>query len=261
MLKCLNKVGTLAKHAAHVAKIHTPAILTGVGIAGYLAEIPLTIRAVRKVDKQLEEHVCTFGDLSGTEKVKVTAKAFWPVAVVAVGSTAAVIGGHVEQLRRMDALKGLLISAQGEVATYKKAIDEHLSAKKKEEVEAAVERDKIEKILSDGNEETVVREDGVHFIDMWSGTKFKSTFSAIESAFAEFAYDIINGDGMACMNTLRYRLGLDPIGVGDIMYFTAHDYGAEALKPEFTNRSPIEIDGTIYIPLYYSYDPTEWAYK
>ena len=262
MLK-LTALKKIAKGSLALSKNYAPEILTGVGIAGYLSMVPLTVKAVRGMDEDMKEFGCEFKDLSGSQKVKTLGKHWWYVAVTYAGSTAAVLCGRnmrVDRLnKQMDVVKTLLVASQGEVETLKNAIDETVSANKKKQIMDKAEEETVKRIVKDGNPETIIHEGGVHFIDMWSGTKFVSTFEAVNMAFANFAYDMLNNDGMEVVNQLRFRMGLDAIGAGEYMYFGAPggDH-IEAPQWDKSRGNVIEIDGIDYVPIYYTEQPVQW---
>lgn len=244
----------IAKQVFRAAKTHSPAVLTGVGIASMITAIPLTVRGVRKFDALLEETGVEWKELGTGMKFKIVGKSFWPAFTVTAIGGASVIGGQATMARRFEAVEGLLIASNEKVETYKKAIQNNLSKNKANAVEDAVVDEQIKSSIASKSTETIVVDGGVHFIDMYTGDRFVSTFEEVKAAFVDFGYDMMDSDGRASLNQLRYHLGLDECTVGDIVQFCYDHYGHK-LEPDFERRPPREINGVVYIPLYYNYDP------
>lgn len=253
------------KHGAKVGmkifKANRPAILTGIGIVGYLACIPLTAAGVRKMEKMKQE--VDMEKATKKEKAKMAAKCYWKVAGCAAGATAAVIFGHIDEANRLSAMGAMFMASQQELAANKETLRQVLTEKKAKEVEAAINEKKVRQIVeNDQGEIIVTNAEGVHFIDKWSGTKFVSSFPEVKGAFADFREKCMLGE-MSSVNDLRYLLGLDEIGAGDVMFWIYEDLASpgtadQKLIPVWGD--PVEVNGATYIPFEYSIEPSFYKY-
>lgn len=253
------------KHAAKVtwqaAKLNSPAILTGVGIVSFVAAIPLTAAGVRKMEELKKE--TDISKLSKKQKAKMATKCYWKVGVAAAVGTACVIGGQVENSRRLSAVGAAFMASQQELAANKETIRQVLGEKKSKEVNEACAARKASDIAASDAPETVVVEGGVHFIDMWSGCKIVTTYESLEAAFKTFAARAlheycINGE-MLCVNDLRELIGFnDPkeTGMGKMMFWCyddCHHGDFENFHPIYD--APVVVNGIHYVPYNYSIEP------
>ena len=249
------------KVGAKIFKANRPAILTGIGIVGYLACIPLTASGVRKMEKLKAE--VDMEKATKKDKAKMAAKCYWKVGACASGATACVIFGHIDEANRLSAMGAMFMASQQELAANKETIRQVLSEKKAKDVESAINERKVREVVeNDQGEIIVTNAEGVHFIDKWSGTKFVSSFPEVEGAFVTFRDKCMLGE-MESVNDLRYLLGLDEIGAGNVMFWCYEDLSAPGtkdskLKPVWD--TPIDVNGVHYIPYDYSIDPAFYHY-
>ena len=249
------------KVGSKIFKANRPAILTGIGVVGFIACIPLTAKGVRKMEKLKAE--VDMEKATKKEKAKMAAKCYWPVGVCATGATACVIFGHIDETNRLSAMGAMFMASQQELAANKETIRQVLTEKKAKEVEEAINERKVRDIVeNDQGEIIVTNAEGVHFIDKWSGTKFVSSFPEVEAAFVKFREGCVIGE-MSSVNDLRYLLGLDEIGAGEVMFWIYDDLATPGnlmsdLKPVWDKT--VEINGVHYIPFHYSIDPAFYNY-
>ena len=229
---------------------HSPAILTGIGIAGFAAAIPLAISCKRKSDqlhmeaeseKRAKEDV-SIDDaeeiaLNKKEKVIIFAKAYWPVGATFAVSTACVILGLRGQMKRTEAVESALVIAQKELYSQRKAIEEELSKTQAQKIIDGAKQDSAQDIISKSDTDSVEKTGygNTLCVDLWSGRMFRSDIESIRRAFNDLNAQMIeSSDYFTPVNDLYFFLGLEPCDVGRYMGWSyPTDY--EKIYPNFTS--------------------------
>ena len=124
---------------------HSPAILTGIGIAGMAAAAVMAVRATPKAlrmvdDREIEDEK----RLTTSEIVKTTWKCYIPAAVTGVCSAACIIGASSISARRNAALVTAYTISETALKEYKDKAVEVVGPKKEQAIRDAVAKEQLE---------------------------------------------------------------------------------------------------------------------
>lgn len=225
-LKIVNKLAPAIKKAGLVLGEHSPSILLGVGIAGVVTTIVLTVKATQNA----EETVCENEDLMPDvfdyddmkeykkkrviEEFKLTWKCYIPVVISGTATIAAFVSGHVVQKKRIGALALLYSGALKSAEEYQDKVKELFGASKDEKVRGELAQDRVNAHPVDKENIILTHHGDTLCMDSLSGRYFKSDINFIKSAINEFNEELIKSSCMT-LNELYQVLDLDPISLGD----------------------------------------------
>lgn len=215
---------------------HSPALLTGVGIAGMLTTTILAVRATPKALKLIENKTEDKGDkLTPVETVKTAWKPYIPAAISGVLSITCLIFAHRVNTRRSAMLMAAYELSENALTEYKDKAIEVLGEKKEEEIRTAIDKSRLEKdpitsekqILLSGSGETLC-------YDALSGRYFKSSINNINSAVNELNNGLIT-EGTQCLNDYYDLIGLPDITIGYELSWDHSEFG-DLIEARFTSH-------------------------
>ena len=198
------------KEVEQLAKKHSPVILTGCGVAGFVTTVIFAVKATPKAEKAIE---CAQSykeeKLSKTEVVKAAWKFYIPTVAMGAVSTACVIGGQSVSLRRSATLAGLYSLSEAKLKDYQDAIVETVGEKKASTIEDKIDEKSLvnhpvdeEKIILTGKGTTL-------FFEPMTGRYFRSDPEYVRHCVNDINQSITLGDGSASLNDFFFYLGLD----------------------------------------------------
>ena len=196
---------------------HSPAILTGIGIAGMVATTVMAVRATPKALRMVDDKEIEDGKrLTTSEIVKTTWKCYIPAAVTGVCSAACIIGASSISARRNAALVTAYTISETALKEYKEKAVEVVGPKKEQAIRDAVAKEQLEKanvaerkFIPTGRGETPC-------FDPLTNTCFKSdyeTLRGVENTLNKRLRDEVK----ITVNDFLEELGLDPCdpSIGD----------------------------------------------
>lgn len=219
-----NAKGTINLIGGAISK-NSPAILTGVTVAGAVATTLLTAKATIKAVKIVEEAKKTENKehLTATEVVKLTWKEYVPVAAALTMTVGCAIGAHSVSTRRTAALAAGLASSNEALKALKSATNEAVGEETAKEIQEkanqaaaktwAVPAKDALPIL--GSPDLICR-------DSMTGQFFRSNALDIQAAVNEFNADL-NRCGILSANELLSYLGLEECEMGRYANFNIDD--------------------------------------
>ena len=211
-------VANIVKSAKEVITVHSPEILTGIGIAGMITTSVLAVKATPKAlglieAKKHEEHL---DDLTPAEVVKTTWKCYIPAAVTGAASIACLVGASSVHVRRNAALATAYKLSETALTEYREKVVETLGEKKEKAVREKVNEERLTKNPVSENTIIITEKGSTVCYDAISGRYFKSDKDKIQRAVNELnrgmMTDIV---GYVSLNEFYDELGLDHIAVGD----------------------------------------------
>lgn len=228
----MQSVRSTFKSISKAIEKHAPEILTGVGVAGFVATTVTAVKVTPQAIKNIEEakkEKAKEGEsvedvkLEPVEYVKCTWKLYLPVVVTGVSSIACVIGATRINLKRNAALVAACTLSENRFGEYKDKVKELLGEKKEQNVRDEIAKDKItsdpvrsEEIIRTGKGETLC-------YDAISGRYFYSDIDEIKRAL-NFLNNQLLYDESVSLNDLYDLLGLEPNGCGE-------DFGWNRARP------------------------------
>ena len=265
----LTTIKGLFKTAERLGRKHSPEILTGLGVAGFITTVVLTVKATLKIEEILEEEKQKkVEELSKKvetpdEKYKIEqetkltkaeiAKAVWkpvlPVAITGLASVGCVIGGISVSMRRTAAFAAAYKISQEALETYKEETAKAVGEEKANEITKKANEKAVNSNLNDGVEDTGLGD--VTIYDSVVGKKFKSTWNRVEAAVNELNRQMLEDDYVT-LNDFYNILGVDAVGIGYQIGWTI-DAGLLSVKP----TSGIDDNDRPFLVLNYCIEPTK----
>lgn len=230
---------------SNVVNKNAPTILTVVGTAGIFVTAVLTGKATLEAADRVK-HVERSIDrpLTKLEIIEVSWKYFIPPVIIAVGTSAAVIGMHSIHSKRAAALFSAYSITDTAFREYQSKVANVLGEKKERSLREEIAADQIRKNPPPENRETVVIGSGtVLCLETTTGRYFWSTMEKILQAQNTINARIIH-DMYASQNDFYSLIGIPTTSLGDQLGWNIDAmmeivFGSE-LDPE--NRPCLSVD-------------------
>lgn len=205
----------IRKFGLSVSK-HSPAILTGIGLAGMTTSLIFGIKATPKAlilmdeaKKELDKD-----ELEPVDILQATWKCYIPTAVMFTLSAGCIIFGQSVHAHRNAALAAACALSDTTLREYQAKVIETIGERKEEEVRAAVDKERImrnpiskQEVICTGIGQTLC-------FDAMSGRYFYSDIDKLRKAANELNRQMID-EMYISLNDLYYEIGLSAIGIGD----------------------------------------------
>ena len=223
----------VAKTITAFATKNSPAILTGLGVAGMFVAIGTAVvatpKALKAIDaekerqnKELREEAVENGyknhpqvdKLKPTEVVKATWKYYLPAAITAAVSTACIIGGCSENMKRNAALATAYSLSETALKEYQHKVVETIGEKKEEAVRDAIVQDKVKANPVKSNEVIITSKGETLCYDAYAGRYFKSDIEKIRRIENELNKRMLSEHWIS-LNDYYFELGLKATDAGD----------------------------------------------
>lgn len=166
---------------------HSPEVLTGIGIAGFIATVVLAVRATPIAMDNIEERKdeLDYGSherLPVKEVVRSCWKCYTPAVLLAAASTGCVIGGLSTSLRRTAAMTTVATMAEATLEEYSKKVVEEIGEEKEKEIKKDAKQKASERVSRiDAGRGTDAR----LYVDGYLGRIFYATPVEIETAIGK----------------------------------------------------------------------------
>ena len=189
---------------------HSPAILTGIGIAGMVATTVMAVRATPKALRMVDDKEIEDGKrLTTSEIVKTTWKCYIPAAVTGVCSAACIIGASSISARRNAALVTAYTISETALKEYKEKAVEVVGPKKEQAIRDAVAKEKVEKANVAERKFIYTGRGETPCFDPLTNACFKSDIEALRKA-----ENILNrrmrSEDSVTLNDFLMEIGLEP---------------------------------------------------
>ena len=230
---------------------HSPAILTGIGIAGMVTTTILAVKATPKAIKLIEaekraKHVDA---LSPVDTVKTVWKCYIPAAMTGVSSIACLIGSNAINAKRNAALTTVYTLSEMARNEYKEKVIETIGEKKERTIKEKVDAERIKKDPV-SKKEVIITEKGTTLCyDHVFGRYFKSDIDIINRAMNKINREIVI-NMYASLNDFYAELGLSPVEMGYDLGWNIDD-GTIEIEPS----SQLADDGTPCLVIDYNIPP------
>ena len=157
---------------------HSPAILTGLGVAGMFTTVVLAVRATPKALESIE----VLEEPTKVEVVKATWKHYVPAAVTGLASTACIIGANTVSSRRYAALTTAYQLSTTALTEYKDKVVQVVGEKKEKEIRQEIVKDKLDQNPVSKTEVFMTGKGNALCFDVFSSRYFKSDIDRIKKA-------------------------------------------------------------------------------
>ena len=260
---------TFFRNVKTSATKHSPEILIGFGVAGFVTSAVLAVKATPKAMRLIESRKEEInskleqGDwdtrvtkLEPIDAIKVAWKPYIPAAVTGVASIACVIGANSVHAKRNAALATAYQLSTAALNEYKDKVIETIGEKKEQSIREKISKDRVEKNPVTNNAVYVTGSGESLFLEPISKRYFKSDIERIRGI----------------INTLNERMYSDPFGGQIPLSDFYDDIGLErtdisndigwniengSIKVDF--HPIMSDDGKPCLAIYYSTTP-RWGY-
>ena len=204
------------KIGSTIIKKNSPGILIGVGIAGYISSILLTVRATAKIVRNIDAH-------PEKDKLEILKDNFIDISIplgTSILSTGALLLSHKESLRRQAVLTALWSVADKELADFRESVKEEIGAKKYDKIQGDVYEKSMNEVESDTP--VIISGSKVLCFDVLSGRYFYTdTIETIRRIQNDLNASLIS-DLYITQNDLYDAFGLEHVKDGDLIGWEAN---------------------------------------
>ena len=188
-------VAKILKDVKNATSKHSPAILTGLGIAGMITTTILAVKATPKALELLEEakEVEKKEELTPVEVVKTAWKPYIPAAVTGVVSIGCLIGASSVSARRFTALSTAYQLSTSALSEYKEKVVETIGEKKEQAIRDKVAQKKVDDHPANDNEIVIIGDGDVKFLEPVSMRYFYSDIERVRKVINDINYRLTVG--------------------------------------------------------------------
>lgn len=225
------------KHTKAFIADKEPAIMVGLGIAGFVFTAVATGDAAIKADKIIKDEIEVdywttheneserWGyDISFKRKVELTWKLFVPPVLSGILSAGLIIGGNSIHVRRSAAMAAAYEIAKTSYDDYREAVIGEIGEKKEKAVHDRIAKKKIESNPVSKAGSVVVTDDGNTLCyDALAGRYFRSDIGHVQKAVNLVNHEMLSGAGYVSLNDFYDELNLDHSAMGDELGWNTDD--------------------------------------
>ena len=192
---------------------NSPAILTGLSIAGGVTTVALAISATAKAMILLEEERVEDQEFTKKEVIKIVWKCYVPMAVMGLTTAACTISANSISTRRTAALASAYSLTEAALKQYQAKVIETLDEKKEANIKESIVQDKLDANPVSGTTIVMTGKGQTLCFDSLSGRYFKSDIEAIRKIQNDFNKSLLS-DMYCSLNDLYIELGLETTEMG-----------------------------------------------
>lgn len=236
---------------------NSPAILSGIAVAGTVTVAYLTGKATFKAAELIREEeqnqsLMELGEeLTAKDKAKLVWKLYVPPVAVTTATIVCIVSASTISASRLAAMAAAYKVSEKQYVEYRDKVKELLGEKKDQEVKDAVAKDRIANDPFGPNEAWDVGSAGgaVLCYDNWNGRYFRSSKQILDDACNKVNYEVLHNMYATLADFYTY-LGLSsPRGAGQIGWGLDH-----RLKLEYSSQ--LQEDGTPTMVMDFSIPPS-----
>lgn len=216
----MNKVNItrLLKHAKIKVNKHSPEILTGLGVAGFITTVIFAVKATPKATELIQERKEELGTdkLKPIETVKTTWKCYIPAVATGIASVSCIIGSNKVNIKRNTALAAACKLSESALTEYKDSVLETVGVEKEKEITDKVNESKVLKNALTDENITCTRDGDILFFEPLTSRYLRSSSNAIEKAENSINSDLRIYDYIS-LNEWFSQIGLNDSDVGETL--------------------------------------------
>lgn len=204
---------SLAKTAEKFTVVHSPVILTAIGVTGVLTTAVLTgkasIKAARLIDiEHSKERKDIRFHMSRKDEVKLVWKQFVPPFTAGALTVAAIIAANQIGTRRAAAMAAAFGLSEKALKEYREQVLEHLGESKEQKVRDDLAQKQVNR-NPPKDETVIITNDGdVLCFEPYTGRYFKSQMEKLRKAENDLNYQVLN-NFYASLSDFYDLIGLD----------------------------------------------------
>lgn len=210
-------VNKALKTVARTLKKHTPAILTGLSVAGMFGAVVLAVKATPQAINKIEEKKkeLDVDKLTPKETVKAAWKPFVPTAAVCIAAASCGIASNAISTKRGAVLGAALTMSETALMDYQRKALDVVGEKKEQAIRDAVAKEKIEKTAPSSDDICSKRKGDMLCYESYTGRYFRSDPEEIQKAVYKFNRDMLY-DVSSSLNEFYSMLNNDDLQPNDL---------------------------------------------
>lgn len=204
----------ITRRLAKLTADNSPAILTGIAVAGTITTAVLAGKAAVKAHDILREEEARWktDELEPKYKVQVTWKLFLPPATSAAITIACIIAANQIGSRRAAAIAAAYSLSERAYTEYREKVVEKVGRNKEQGYRDEIIQERVNE--TPPSREIIIAGGEVLCYDKFTGRYFTSDMETLKSAQNAINYQI-NNDYYASLTDFYNRIGLRPTGMSD----------------------------------------------
>lgn len=253
----MRKIGSFngfIKLVTSFAKLHSPELLVGLGIAGMATTTIMAVKATPKASKKIEVAISDANDklidnafessiseyvpvtkLKPIEVITLCWKDYAPAAITGVASIVCIIGGTKINLKRNAALITAVKLSEftiTDLQRYKKKVVETIGQEKNDEIEAVVDKERVEYAAIDLDSAVISGTGPILYFDGIGGQWFRSDKETVRAAINRVNFNM-NSYMYVSLNDLYDELNMPHTVAGSQLGWNV-DKGL--IEPRFSSQ-------------------------
>lgn len=194
---------------------NSPAILTGIGIAGMATSTVLAVQATPKALLLLEEEKRNqnVNTLDIKETIRVAWRPYVPAAIIGALSVTCIIGASAIHTKRNAALATVYAISERTLLNYKDKVVEAIGEKKEKEIRDSIAQDKVNENPVSSTYIIDASKGNTLFMDSFTGRYFKSDMNAVKNAEIDINRELLSQNYIS-LNSVYSILGLEKVKRG-----------------------------------------------
>ena len=212
----------VVRRIGDVISKNSPAILTGLAVAGVVTTAVLAVQATPKAMLLISDAEREKGLLSNKEIIKVAWKPYIPALVMGGATAACIIGANSINYKRNAALAGVYSLAKTSLNEYQAKVIETIGENKAQKIKDEIIQEKINKDPVTSKEVIITGKGEMLCYDVLSGRYFKNDIEQLRRVQNDLNYTL-RTDMWVSLNELYYAMGLAAIDLGEMVGWTVDD--------------------------------------
>lgn len=241
-MKKLVKPGTMNQLKGVVQK-NSPAILTGLSVAGLISTTVMAVQATPKVmdiinnerhDRADRDEYFIYGEtpIPKIDLIKLTWKCYIPTMIMGGFTIGCIISANNINNKRNAALASLYSLTEKSLKQYQEKVVETIGENKARDIKDDIAKDNL---LDNpvGNHEVIITGNGETLCyDALGGRYFKSDIESIRKVLNQLSRDLMS-EMFIPLNRVYFELGLSESIIGDMVGWHIDD---GLIEPQFTSQ-------------------------
>lgn len=215
-----NVLGNLVKTVSEFTDKNSPAILTGLGVAGMVTTVVLAVKATPRVNEILEKKEAE--GASKVEKLKAVAPVVGPALAMGVATTACIVGSNVQSSKKIAALSAAYSIAEAGTREWVEKTKEVVGDKTMEKIHDAICEEKVKdnpppigsETSGNGTEVVITGHGDVLCYDAFTSKYFRSNPEYIRKVINDMNQKMFV-ENYITLNEMFDALGLDRCKMGE----------------------------------------------
>ena len=208
------KIEKAFKNTKHFLSVHSPEILTGLGLTSMITSTVLAVKATPKAIKLIEYEKNQNGnEITSKKVIKTVWKEYIPSVSFGLGGLVCIICGCHIGTKRTAALATAYAISERTLMTYKDKVIETIGEKKEKQIRQKIKQDDIDKNPPIESKIVITQKGNTLIKDEYSGRYFRSDLDAIRKASNELNKVMLHDDYIS-LNQWYNAIGLEMIKEG-----------------------------------------------